>query len=209
MEPTSSQADIATPRQLLEAQIRECYGRSVYTHTIHRKAAQTLLRRLGTVRLFQIILSALTTGGLIAAVAKLDARLAIGGTLASALLFALNLYVRDYDPGTLAEKHNQAAAQVWAVREAYMSLITDIRMGVDDLATLRKRRDDLQHRLHEVYEQAPSTDTKAYRDAQKALKYNEEHTFSPEEIDHFLPAQLQSTALFSPPGETEVHATIT
>ncbi|WP_416147011.1 hypothetical protein [Pseudomonas syringae] len=38
---------------------------------------------------------------------------------------------------------------------------------------------------------APQTDSKAYSSAQKALKDNEEYTFSDSEIDCFLPATLR------------------
>ena len=41
-----------------------------------------------------------------------------------------------------------------------------------------------------IYQTAPPTNSKAYQQAQKALKENEELTFSKEEIDRFLPEQL-------------------
>ena len=45
--------------------------------------------------------------------------------------------------------------------------------------------------LHLVYSSAPSTSYQAYREAQKALKQNEDMTFSDEEIDAFLPNELK------------------
>lgn len=49
----------------------------------------------------------------------------------------------------------------------------------------------LQQQTATIYEKAPRTTSKAYTAAQKALKFNEELTFSDEEIDLLLPKTLQ------------------
>ena len=51
--------------KIIEGQIRECYGRVVYSHKTHEKCADILLSRLGHIKLGQIVLSALTTGGIL------------------------------------------------------------------------------------------------------------------------------------------------
>ena len=43
--------------ELLEGQIRECYGRVVYSHKTHEKCADILLRRSGRIKMAQIALS--------------------------------------------------------------------------------------------------------------------------------------------------------
>ena len=47
--------------------MRDCYGRVVYSHKTHEKCADILLSRLSTIKLWQIILSSITTAGFIAA----------------------------------------------------------------------------------------------------------------------------------------------
>lgn len=59
------------------------------------------------------------------------------------------------------------------------------------LEEIRQRRDDLQKQTFAVYEKAPQTISKAYKQAQKALKFNEELTFSEDEIDVLLPIRLR------------------
>lgn len=54
-----------------------------------------------------------------------------------------------------------------------------------------KQRDELQASLVAIYEAAPQTNGKAYLEAQDRLKNKEDLTFSPEEIDHFLPLSLK------------------
>jgi SMODS and SLOG-associating 2TM effector domain family 4 len=140
----------------------------------------------------QILLSALTTGGAIGVIFNQDDSLFAYGTAALAIsLLILNSYLKDVDPGQLAQKHREVASDIWNVRESYLSLLTDIRDESFSIADLRERRDDLQEELYKIYKSAPPTDSKAYGNAQKALKENEELTFSDAEIDAFLPDPLK------------------
>ncbi|HCF6045835.1 TPA: SLATT domain-containing protein, partial [Pseudomonas aeruginosa] len=96
-----------------------------------------------------------------------------------------------YDLGEIAQKHRQAGADLWIIREKYLSLLTDLRLAVASLDEIRSQRDQLAEDLHAVYTGAPSTNYKAYIEAQKALKELEDMTFSDEEIDAFLPRELK------------------
>ncbi len=191
MEPHSQVDGIIDSRAILEGQLRECFGRVVYSHKTHEKCADILLARLSQIKLWQIILSAVTTGGFIAAVFGAGKIGALIGVLVSTILLALNAYTKNYDLGELSQKHRQAAADLWIIREKYLSLITDLRMGEKPIETLQKERDDLLAELHTVYSGAPSTTYQAYKKAQEALKQLEDMTFSDEEIDAFLPKELK------------------
>jgi SMODS and SLOG-associating 2TM effector domain family 4 len=92
-----------------------------------------------------------------------------------------------------AQKHREAASDIWNVREAYLSLLTDIRDQNFSLSDLRARRDELQNQLHAIYRAAPHTNGKAYGEAQDALKNKEDLTFTDAEIDAFLPGPLKRT----------------
>jgi len=163
----------------------------VYSHKTHEKCADILLTRLSRIKLSQIILSALSTGGFIAAVFGAGEIGALVGILVSTTLLVLNAYTKDYDLGELSQKHRQAGADLWIIREKYLSLITDLRMGEKPIESLQKERDELLEKLHAVYSGAPSTTYKAYKKAQEALKQLEDMTFSDAEIDAFLPKELK------------------
>lgn len=180
-----------SPSQILEGQLRECYGRVVYSHKTHEKCADILLARQSTIKLWQIILSAVTTGGFVSAVVNANDIAAAAGALLSTGLLALNAYTKDYDLGAIAQKHRQAGADLWQIRERYLSLITDLRIGLTPLVDLQAARDTLLKDLHGVYAGAPSTTFEAYRKAQEALKKLEDLTFSDAEIDAFLPRELR------------------
>src|SRR5437870_7815305 len=105
MEPHSQTEDSPQSRAVLEAQLRECFGRVVYSHKTHEKCADILLTRLARIKLAQIVLSALTTAGFVAAVFGNSAIGGIIGLLISIALLVLNAYTKDYDLGELAQKH--------------------------------------------------------------------------------------------------------
>ncbi len=187
MEPHSPTNDTPESRAILEDQLRECFGRVVYSHKTHEKCADILIARLSTIKKWQIIMSAITTGGFVASVFGTSKIGPIVGVLVSTALLALNSYTKSYDLGELAQKHRQSGADLWMIREKYLSLITDLRMGAKPTNTLQKERDKLLKELHSIYSGAPSTTYQAYQEAQNALKNLEDMTFSDEEIDAFLP----------------------
>ena len=189
---THSQTDDPTEAQLiLEGQLRELYGRAVYSHKTHEKCADILLSCLSRIKLCQIILSAISASGFVSTFFGAGTIGSIIGTIFSAILLAVNLYTKDKDLGELASNHRHAANNIWLIREKYLSLIADLAIGGKALKVLQQERDALAEDLHAIYSTVPSTNSRAYAKAQEALKRNEEMTFSDEEIDAFLPTQLR------------------
>ena len=183
----------------IESQLRECYGRVVYSHKAHEKCADILCERLGKIKFWQIVLSSITTVGFITAIFGVGSVGAVIGVLISTILLVLNAYTKNYDLGELAQKHRQAAADLWLIREKYLALITDLRVGKEALEKITNRRDALLNDLHGVYLGAPSTTYQAYKQAQEALQQYEEMTFSDAEIDTLLPHKLRKNT--DPEGE--------
>lgn len=177
-------------KSILESQIRELYGRAVWTHKTQEKCADILKRNNHILKVIQIVLSALTTTGILVTVFGDNKPIGIVSAVFSAILFTINAYYKKYDLGEIAEKHSDSASDIWDVREQYLSLLTDLKSGVD-IAEIRVKRDKLQVKLHRIYKGAPRTISKAYKEATKALKENEELTFSNKEIDNLLPIELR------------------
>lgn len=173
----------------LESQIREAYGRVVYTSTCHNKIVQRLLSQNNTIKVWQIILSALTTGSFLATILSSDVIAGIVGSIISISLLILNAYTKNFDLVETAQSHQKAADALWKIREEYVSLLTDFDML--EASEIIARRDDLQNRTAEIYAQSPRTDARSYREAKKALKTEEEQTFSEKEIDMMLPNSIR------------------
>lgn len=55
--------------KILESQIRECFGRVVFTHKTHEKCSDIYAEQLKTLKVSEITLSALTTTSLLTSVA--------------------------------------------------------------------------------------------------------------------------------------------
>ena len=140
----------------LESQIREAYGRVTYTQTSHDKMINRLLNNYKNLRLWQIILSALTTSGFIFSIV-LDGRLAsILGAIVSLILLLLNSYAKNFNLIEISLDHKIASDKLWKIREEYVSLLTDF--DCLEREEIIKRRDNLQQRTHEVYVSSPRTD---------------------------------------------------
>ena len=178
-------------RDPIQSQVRDCYGRVVYSHKTHEKCADILLKRLGRIKLSQIVLSAITTAGFLSAIFGEEEIGTMIGVVASTALLGLNTYTKKSELGELAQKHRRAAVDLWHIREKYLSLITDLRAGQESLDNIKARRDTLLEELYGVYSGAQNTTPQAYKKARKALQKYEEMTFSEDEIDQLLPSDLR------------------
>lgn len=176
---------------VLEEQIRETYGRVVYTHKTHEVCADILEGHDKLIKSLKIVLSAITTAGFVGVVVTNEWFVAVIGALMSAVLLALNSYTKDFDLSVNARKHRECASNIWNIRESYLSLLTDLNLEGPVEDEIRQTRDDLQAKLRVIYNNAPSTNSKTYLKAQDRLKNQEDMTFSVEEIDAFLPQSLK------------------
>ena len=188
MEQHSLEVD---PCALLEAQVRECFGRVVYSHKTHEKDGDLCAGTLRNIKLIQIVLGAFTASGAIAVVFSDQISLKVVTALVALLTLGVTGYMKGFDPGATAQKHRDTAADLWAIREAYLSLLTDIAARTLGAEAVMGKRDDLQAALAAIYKSAPHTTPKAYGLAQKALQRDEEYTFNDGEIDKFLPRELR------------------
>ena len=193
MEPNIPANNTDESTQMLEGQLRECFGRVVYSHKTHEKCADRALEKHHRIKLGQIILSALTTTSVLSKVLGSDDWVLFLAAVLSVALLILNSYTKDYDLGEFAQKHRETGAKLWSIRESMLSLLVDFKSGQITSSEARERRDLLQDELANVYSAAPSTTTKGYKAAQKGLQLNEDLTFSDSEIDAFLPAELKRT----------------
>lgn len=137
--------------KILESQIRELYGRVVWTHKTQEKCADILLKRHTILKIVQITLSALTTTGILVAVFGENKVVGIISAILSAILFGLNAYTKDYDLGEISQKHSNSASDLWNIRESYLSLLTDIRSERLTVEQIAIRRDELQAELSNTY----------------------------------------------------------
>ncbi len=183
--------------KILESQIRECFGRVVFTHKTHEKCSDIYARQLKELKLSEVTLSALTTTSLLTSIFGDQKIGTIIGAILSTITLGITIYTKDLDLGKLANSHADVANQLWNIRELYISLIADIKSNNLPVEQIKQKRDELHKSLNIIYSNAPRTNYKAYELASKALNQNgqinqgEEMTFSDSEIDRFLPNDLR------------------
>jgi hypothetical protein len=176
-------------KEALRTQIREAYGRIVYTYTTHLKKMNRLDKYNCYIKNAQIGLSAISTAGFLGSIVTNPILSTWIGGISSTILLFLNIYLKDFNLAEESKQHRIASDNMWLIRERYISLLTDLDvLSEDDIIV---KRDELQKQTFEVYNNAPKTDAKSYSDAQKALKSQQEQFFTPEEIDKMLPVHLR------------------
>lgn len=173
----------------LESQIREAYGRVTYSQTCHDKFINQTVKLDNNIKIWQIVLSGVTTSGFVMSIFLNNNIANILGAIVSLALLILNTYTKNFDLSGIAREHKKASDLLWKIREEYVSLLIDFEMLEAD--EIIKKRDELQERTWEVYSNSPRTNAKSYKAAQKALKSEEEQTFSEDEIDIMLPNSIR------------------
>ena len=108
----------------------------------------------------------------------------------SGVVAALELFYKEAGLQNKINEYTCVASKLWAVRESYISLLTDIHMANVDWDSLKVMRDGIQARLEEVYAKIPRTSQVAYDRATEKL-HSEASTLHEDEIDHILPIALR------------------
>lgn len=178
----------------LLAQVREAFGRVVYSHKTHEKQADICFTKHRVQQGFLIALTAVSSGTFLAAVLGVVVSPAFAGLATSfvaLLVTALSLSTKTFKFHEEAEAHRDIAARLWDVRESYLSLITDLMSSTITGSAARARRDALQESARSAYSDAPRTTSRAFARASEGLQDNEEMTFTSREIDLFLPETLR------------------
>lgn len=191
---TNEQVALPAPDPYLLAQVREAFGRVVYSHKTHEKQADICFTWHRWQQGLLIALTAISSGTFLAAVVGLlgNAVLTSLATSSIALLVTwVSLGAKAFQFQEEADAHRSIASRLWDVRESYISLIADLMSGAVLDAEGRERRDALQQATRDAYGDAPRTSTKAFSLARNGLKNNEEMTFTAREINLFLPEALR------------------
>lgn len=182
-------SNIDKVRENIKKQIREEYGKLVYTYTCHNKEARIINNRTKMLKIVKLSLSGLSTAGFIGAVFSNAKIVSVLGTVISTALFVITSILNEENMACSIASHNNIANQLWLVRENYVSLLSQF----DNLSTeeIVKKRDELLLQTNKIYKNSPQTSSKAYEKAQEALKNNQEQFFEDWEIDLMLPRSLR------------------
>lgn len=179
-------------RNVIEAQIEQLMGKVAWTHKIQEKQADIYRKKGNQAELIKIVLSAITSSGILAVALGAEA---FGFKVATAIVALLstgvNLYLKKYDFISLEKEHKASATEWLGLREDYISLIADIRANIITDEKIIEKRDELLKEYKTISGKSPNTSSEAYIEASKALKINLDDLISEEEINKFLPVELR------------------
>ena len=178
----------------LLAQVREAFGRVVYSHKTQEKQADICFGRHRWQQGTLIALTAISSGTFLAALVGVlgsPVLTSLATSFIAILVSATSLATKTFKFSAEADAHRDIATRLWDVREAYMSLIADLMSENISASDARARRDELQEATRAAYAEAPRASSKAFGRARDGLKDNEEMTFTSREIDLFLPETLR------------------
>lgn len=82
-------------RKNLKSQVRNAYGKVVYSYTSHWKQQNIYSNTAGCIRIWEIVLSSISTTGLVSFLISDEKWVAVIGTIFSALSLGLNLLVKE------------------------------------------------------------------------------------------------------------------
>ena len=155
-------------KEKIRNQITDAAGNILYTYSAHWIIVNRLKKRYKGIKIIQIILTALSTGGFLASLIAGIPWLSWLGGFTSALALGLNLYMLNFNVSDDIKKHTDAANELWDVREAYKSLLVDFDALTDE--EIRSKRDTLIAEISRINKAYPGTDEKSFAKVQKEIR---------------------------------------
>lgn len=162
-----------TYRESLKSQITEDARKLVLTYNAHYHIYESLKKRFSRIKITQIVLTALSTGGFLSSlIAEVNWPNWIGGFTA-ALALGLNLYMLNFNISDEMNKHRNSAHSLWSVRARYRSLLVDFDCLADE--DIRKKRDELTETVAQIIQNGSDVTGDSYKYVKANLgMYNNE-----------------------------------
>ncbi len=177
--------------------IRQNFGNVVYTQKCHEIAAEFDMKYHTYIKVINIIIVSLILIFLIIQVNQMDnplySYICAGLTIGDIIFLITQLNFNFVDQAT---QHKKVALSLIPIREKYISLMADILNTSITIKDTIKCRDQLLSECSTIYHFSPITSRYVFKEAQRRLNPRgivdgEDFTFTDEEINRFLPQELQ------------------
>lgn len=177
-------------RDILLAQVRECFGKVAWSHKTHECQASIYSNYNKRLIWTKILLAGFAAAsGIISLFSSVTARYVTA--ILSSLVLIVDLTFKNHAYADKSAQHQAVATKLWRLREAYQTLIAELMSDQCDLSDIRTRIEQLADCLEKIYEIAPQTSDSAYKEASNKL-HSGSCSCSDEEIDKLLPPMLRS-----------------
>ena len=173
--------------QALEAVVRQLFASVVWSHKIQCKQADIYKNRYNTLNIINIIVSSITTAGILSIIFEDTMWLKVASAIFSFAVTAINAFLKTFDLSSLEKEHMKTANALWDIRERLLILLIQIGVGEKEYDILLAEYQVIQQDLKSIYDNSPTTLDKAVSMAKKALRFDGDYTYTDEEIDSYLP----------------------
>ena len=178
-------------RNIVESEIEQSFGRTVFNHKIHEKQAEIYQKYTTICEIITITLASLTSSGLIAILFADEFWLKLVSAIVSLLSTGFNLYMQKFNYGAL-QKENKICAYKWlSLRQEYTLLLTDIRAGVLTDEQIIVRRNELNAIYQENATISPQTTDSAYKKVKNSFDIRNDNFIPVDSINSYLPSEIR------------------
>lgn len=177
-------------KDILLAQIRECFGKVAWSHKTHECQASIYNDYHKRLVWAKIIIAGLAAGGGILSLFSCNIVRYLTAVF-STLVLIIDLTFKNHAYADKAVQHQAIATKLWRIRESYQTLIAELMSGRFDFEDVKNSIERLADSLEKVYEIAPRTSDAAYKKATEKL-HSGSCSCTDEEIDKLLPPKLRS-----------------
>ena len=182
--------DILNLRQKLHSDLKDFIVNVGWTHKIHIVQSDRLFFWSNILKVVQIVLSALTSSGLVAIVLGKGT---FGFNLAIAIVSFITLAVNGFDKvldlGKVAIKEKNDANNFWILRERAKSLLSDVHFQTVKIENIKSKYDDLIELRIKYNDSLLNVPKSVVKKASKLIKERKDNDYT-EDYKYFIPEEL-------------------
>lgn len=177
--------------QQLESYVRKFYASVAWTHKIQEKQAEIYTSKQEFIAIINIIASSITSVGVFSLVFTDQFWVKVSSAIISFITVFIGAFQKTFDLYGMAKECKSVATKLVILRDDLELLLLKIRLKKHPLDELLTEFQELQKKVHEVYQEQPKSTNKAVKKAGIALEVTQDNTFSDQEIDMMLPEELR------------------
>ena len=176
---------------IIESEIRQIFASIVLNHKIHEKNCDIYSFWFNILEFCKLLSSVITTSGLLTCFFIDEVELKIVTTIFSAISLFINTFYKTYNLKESRDSHKASALEFLELKNETICVLSDIRLERIDLEEATNKRDEILTKYHDICKRSLNTCDRAVKKASKALKIQEDNTFSDKEINSYLPIELR------------------
>ncbi|MFD2564858.1 SMODS domain-containing nucleotidyltransferase [Aquimarina rubra] len=135
----------------VESQLKKLYERATSLYEAQKKCVRILNQKVMTFKGLQLLIAVLIVSAILIIGFTEEFDLGLGLFMISSVMFLVVLYFQKYNLGNISMRHKQSALRTFLIKQEFQSLLIDLNRSDLDISVIRKRKDELQRKMTDVY----------------------------------------------------------